>query len=534
MGPKFCAIPPHPRGEAKQNGIEAEKPSRDEVILPECDLVMDTPGGRFRAQFDDQTPVSPLGPLVFFAQFLQASGRFEALCADQPLDYRGPNAPSARDVIGTLLLGILAGHWRYAHLSALRFDVIAPELLGLGKLVSEDSVRRGLRRIDPLSGRTWLLGHLGQSCHDFLDTPWILDIDVTIKPIYGRQEGASLGYNPQKPGRPSHAYHTYWIATLRLCLDVEVHPGNQSAAGHGLSGLWILIDGLPIHRRPHLLRGDCAYGQEDCMLKAEQRSLSYLFKLRRTKGCLTLIGTLERDRQTRWEDAGQGWQGTRNTLRLQGWSRERDVVVLRRRLADSRRPAAVRKHARQQLDLLVYSGCEVSGCEVITYEYQILITNLPYGVETLAPMYRARGDAENPFDELKNQWGWGGFTTQALASCQHTARLIALVYNWWSVYGRLLSPGQHHEAITSRPRLLGGVARQTEHAGQRRLNLRLLHAEAPELKKLIIKLVPWLQGLLTSAEQLCRKQRWEQIVERILRENFGIKGPAPPGLPAPA
>jgi len=31
-------------------------------------------------------------------------------------------------------------------------------------------------------------------------------------------------------------------------------------------------------------------------------------------------------------------------------------------------------------------------------------------VETLAPMYRARGDAENPFDELKNQWGWGGFT----------------------------------------------------------------------------------------------------------------------------
>jgi hypothetical protein len=26
-------------------------------------------------------------------------------------------------------------------------------------------------------------------------------------------------------------------------------------------------------------------------------------------------------------------------------------------------------------------------------------------------LYRDRGDCENAFDELKNQWGWGGFTT---------------------------------------------------------------------------------------------------------------------------
>ncbi|MCP4283536.1 MAG: transposase, partial [Gammaproteobacteria bacterium] len=33
---------------------------------------------------------------------------------------------------------------------------------------------------------------------------------------------------------------------------------------------------------------------------------------------------------TEWFDAGQGWQGAETTLRLQGWSRERRVVVLRR------------------------------------------------------------------------------------------------------------------------------------------------------------------------------------------------------------
>jgi hypothetical protein len=51
--------------------------------------------------------------------------------------------------------------------------------------------------------------------------PWVLDIDTTIKTIYGREEGAEAGYNPHKPGRSSHTYHTYWIGCLRLCLDLE-------------------------------------------------------------------------------------------------------------------------------------------------------------------------------------------------------------------------------------------------------------------------------------------------------------------------
>ena len=107
-------------------------------------------------------------------------------------------------------------------------------------------------------------------------------------------------------------------------------------------------------------------------------------------------------------------------------------------------------------------------------------------------------------------------------------------YNWWTLYNRLVEPGQHHEAITSRPRLLGGVAQQNEHAGQRHLAVRLLHADAPDLKPRIVAVVHWLQDLLTSAEQLDVPARWRRIVDRILEQNFGIKGPAPSLLPAPA
>ncbi|WP_297394309.1 hypothetical protein [Acidiferrobacter sp.] len=41
-----------------------------------------------------------------------------------------------------------------------------------------------------------------------MSTPWILDLDTTVKCLYGKQEGAVVGYNPHKPGRPSHSYHS--------------------------------------------------------------------------------------------------------------------------------------------------------------------------------------------------------------------------------------------------------------------------------------------------------------------------------------
>ena len=66
-----------------------------------------------------------------------------------------------------------------------------------------------------------------------LAEPWILDVDTTIKPLYGHQEGAVLGYNPKKPGRPSHCYHTYSMASTRLVLDVDVCPGDEHASRHG-------------------------------------------------------------------------------------------------------------------------------------------------------------------------------------------------------------------------------------------------------------------------------------------------------------
>ena len=50
--------------------------------------------------------------------------------------------------------------------------------------------------------------------------------------------------------------------------------------------------------------------------------------------------------------------------------------------------------------------------DVQDWIYAVLVTNSAYALEAFGQLYRDRADYENGFDELRNQWGWGGFATQ--------------------------------------------------------------------------------------------------------------------------
>ena len=53
--------------------------------------------------------------------------------------------------------------------------------------------------------------------------------------------------------------------------------------------------------------------------------------------------------------------------------------------------------------------------------------------------------------------GWTGFSTQDLKRSQLMDRIVALVFNWWSIFTRIGTGDKHGEAITTRPLLMKGV-----------------------------------------------------------------------------
>ena len=497
-------------GEAKRKALVRQK----------APIALDTFGGRIHVEWDPAAAVTPLGQLPFFIEFLKVSGLFDAWVTDCPLAYESNHAPDKRAVLATFLLSILAGHHRYAHITAIRHDGVHPELLGVRQLVSEDAARRALTRMDESPAVAWLERHLAKTTQPLLSTPWILDLDTTVKCLYGKQEGALLGYNPKKPGRPSHSYHSALMANTRLALAVEVMAGNETAPVHSMPGIWTWLDSLPKAQRPALLRGDVAYGSESVLREAEAREQPYLTKLRLTKNVKGLIKKLFRAED--WEEAGQGWEGLEDTLTLSGWSRARRVVVLRRKLTGEMLLTGKDDDQGQ----LAFIDSEIPTAR---YEYAVLVTSTAHEILALAQLYRDRADAENNFDELKNQWGWGGFTTHDLARCRLMARMVALIYDWWTLFVRLAQPHKHFEAISSRPLLLHGVATQTQHAGQKRLTITSTHAKQAVIQAVLRNLASFLSSLKATAEQLTDAQRLRAILARAFAK-FMLATASPPAL----
>ena len=489
----------------KKTLVEAINTTLQETEQTAAEQSVATPGGRFHVRWDEGGSATALGQLPFFAEFLEVSGLFARWVDGCPMDYTSPNAPKVVDVLGTWLLSILNGQRRYAHVAGLRGDEVAPRILGMNKIISDESLRRALAHLAPApckysseeeraaraiqlaKSTAWMDKALGESTQESLRTPWIL--------------------------------------------DAEVQSGKASAAKHSLPRLCQLIERLVPEERPALVRGDSAFGNQGVMAEMERTEQHYLFKLRQTAGVKCLIK--RQWQQGDWQNAGQGFDAVEGKLRLTGWSSARRVVVLRRRIKDSMAAAETINESQQPaLHFIDHSD------KVKLWEYAILVTNTDYSLDAIGQLYRDRADCENGFDELKNQWGWGGYTTQDLERCNLSARAVALIYNWWSWYVRLAHPKTRLEAITSRPMLLSGIARLTQHAGQSRLLLTLTHAAGDHIKSMIANIRKGLDHVLANAPQLTKADRWGVLARYIINKiiatkpkNSQLLGFPPPSLP---
>ena len=458
----------------------AGEPAAGPPAAIEEPVALDSFAGRIEVQWAPDEAVTALGQLPFFIDLLKQSDLFEPFVAEAPLRYVSPNAPQVRDVLGTLLLAVTNGATRYSHGNAVRYDGVNPGLLDMRRVCSDDAVLRAIGRMPKEDAEKWLQRHLSQGVRALLQEPWVLDIDTTVKPVYGHQEGAEIGYNPLKKERPSMAIHTDQMGVTRLVLEVDVEAGNRNHSKYGLPGLGRLLDELREEERPQLVRGDRGYGTERVMGVLEEHGQDYLFKLMMKPGVKRLVQELA-GRQG-WAEAGQGWQAAEAELQLSGWGRSRRVVVQRRR--------------RKKKD-------------------------------------RGRGDMENAVDEMKNQWGWGGFVTQDLKRTRIMARMNALLYNWWSLFVRLISPEAWREAQTSRPTMLAGVGRVTRQSRQKKLLLTIAHSASRGLRAAFEALARFLREV-QNAPQLSAVERWCRILSRAYRKYFGgrILKPPPGLLPA--
>ena len=122
-----------------------------------------------------------------------------------------------------------------------------------GRLCGEDAFRRLCWDLEAPHVEAWF-APAEQMIHQAIPPNAVADWDSTVIPRYGKQEDTAIGYNPVKPGRPSHHPLACVIGGTRLCLHMEWRKGNTVS-----SSVWVeameKVWRSPIAQQP--IRPDC-------------------------------------------------------------------------------------------------------------------------------------------------------------------------------------------------------------------------------------------------------------------------------------
>src|SRR5437868_2768607 len=78
----------------KDLAVALAHPGGEQPPVEEWSAIADTFGGRVHVEWDAAEPVTPLGQLAFFIEYLKQGGLFDGWVADCPLSFTSPNAPT--------------------------------------------------------------------------------------------------------------------------------------------------------------------------------------------------------------------------------------------------------------------------------------------------------------------------------------------------------------------------------------------------------------------------------------------------------
>ena len=410
---------------------------------------------RFLAQTFDLVGATALGGLNMLGKFVRKLGVDREL-RTRFRDVKAPWAVWRLDcTLRTLLDACFAGLDRLYHFEDLEDDPLLCAQLGVERLCDVKTLYRDLRRFEDPK----LLGSL----HDLMrgvvtealggSQKVVLEIDSTVETVFGEQEGAELGYNPHKPGRPS--YHPL-LARDRLS-DLVVHhvlrPGDTGSATDIKAFLHTTVDIVEKNgsrRREILARLDSGFESHEVLSILEEREVGYVVKMRATYDVAHCAACRGGWRNVEVGD-GQIQVLSFSWQRPTSWSQPRRVVAVRKRDMDS-----------TQGRLFDNAG----------WFYSLFVTNLDWSPEDVARFYDKRADVERTICELKNDLAIGNVPSQSFAANAADLAIKILARNLLVLYrDRGLALRTRHRVATVRRRYLLIPGRVVRHAG--RIILRL-------------------------------------------------------------
>jgi hypothetical protein len=360
------------------------------------------------------------------------------------------------DVVLVFLYVLIAGLPRVNKTQILHYNGLFRSLVGLETFPDQSALRRFLHRLRPKTVRQIARLH-DQLRAQLFSLPearssLVFHLDSVVLTVYGKQQGARVGYNPRKKGRCS--YHPllcfeahgqeFWHGSLR--------PGDAAANAGARPLVERCLEKVPAHvaRSRIRLLADSGFFSGKLVSFLDQAGCGYIIVCPKANAYLPMA------QKAGFQEMSMGWAVAEFDFQPRRWETEHRFIIVRRPLPDDPEEA-------RQLSLL----------KVGRFAYAAFVTNLRLQPWMVWKTYQGRANVEKSVRELLYYFSLNKIPTQRWVANVAFLQLLLLAYNLVLWFKRLCLPDEYATATvdTIRNEFLVLPGKLTKHGSRNVLQL---------------------------------------------------------------
>ncbi len=231
---------------------------------------------------------------------------------------------------------------------------------------------------------------------------WV-DIDSTVKTVYGKQEWAEKGYNPHKKG--AYSYHPLlaFSAHTKEIIQGCLRKGSIYSSAGSAEFIHQLQKSFKNLRM--ILRGDSAFFENELINTLEHRGDGYLIKVR-----LRNLNTLLEKQTWRSVRNQPGWEQCQFEYACGTWEKPRHFVAVRK-------------------ELPLEESAQLSFNDLTEYDYFCYVSSESMSPWKTHKTYGQRATCETWIEESKNQMALAHIKTSSFTANAVIFQCAVLAYN---------------------------------------------------------------------------------------------------------
>ena len=297
----------------------------------------------------------------------------------------------------------------------------------------------------------------------------ILDLDSTVVTVFGRQEGAAVGYNPRYRGKRSYDPLLCLEANSSFLWDAELRRGDAGTWAGSVELLASCFLSVPSDIRELRVRADAGFGYHPVLEMLEVRPAQYAVVARMTASLKRALGGL------RYERINPRWEIAEFEHRVSGWPQSRRCIVARR--------------------LIEETDPEPTLFTLERYLYRAWFTSLPLTPAGVWHFYDGRAGMETRIRELREDFALRKIPTRAFAANALYLEVVRLAYNLVTAFQRMCLPEEWQSLTLSKLRhrlfwLPGELTRPQNRPTLRLANSPIIEAATEKILQRVQKLKP--------------------------------------------